>query len=97
VTNEGILVVIEVREVRNPEKFEAYQLGARQQIGTRGGTVIARGGTTLEGVPPSGALMVQHWPSEASFRAWQESEEYRPLREMRGTCADLCVVIVPMV
>ncbi|MET3620124.1 DUF1330 domain-containing protein [Burkholderia ambifaria] len=95
--NEEVLVVIEICAVSDPEKLKAYQLGARQQIGPRGGVVIARGGYTLEGSPPSGTLMVQRWPSEASFRAWQDSEEYLPLREMRRTCAELRIVIVPMV
>lgn len=95
--NEEVLVVIEIRAVSDAEKLKAYQLGAREQIGPRGGTVIARGGSTLEGNPPSGLLMVQRWPSEASFRAWQDSEEYLPLREMRRTCAELRIVVVPMV
>ncbi|KWK42829.1 hypothetical protein WT81_32415 [Burkholderia stagnalis] len=94
--NGEVLVVIEVRAVSDPEKLKAYQIGAREQIGPRGGVVIARGGSTIEGDPLSGPLMVQRWPSEASFRGWQESEEYRPLREMRQSAADVRIVVVPM-
>ena len=95
-SDAGVLVVVEVRAVRDLEQFKRYQAGAREQIGRYGGTVIARGGSRVEGDPPFGALMIQQWPSEQAFRAWQESEEYRPLCAIRRGCADLRISTVPL-
>ena len=92
----SVFVVVEIRSVDNADQFKAYQSGAREQIGTYGGIVIARGGSPVEGNPPFGALMIQKWPSEQAFRNWQESDEYKPLREMRRNCVDLRISIVPM-
>ena len=92
-----VLVVVEVRSVTDPEAMKTYQNGARQQIGAYGASVIARGGSTLEGAPAFGPLMVQRWPSEQAFRSWQDSEEYRPLRAVRESCADLRIAVIPLV
>jgi uncharacterized protein (DUF1330 family) len=92
----GVLVVVEVRSISDPEKFKQYQAGAREQIGRRGGRVLARGSTPFEGEPSFGAIMVQQWPSAEAFAQWQESEEYRPLREIRRSCADLRIATVPL-
>lgn len=91
-----VLVVVEIRSVKDPEALKSYQLGARQQIAAYGASVIARGGTTLEGLPPFGPLMVQRWPSEKAFRAWQASDDYRPLRALRKSCVDLRIAVVPL-
>lgn len=93
----GVLVVVEVRQVSDPDKFKAYQAGAREQIGRWGGRVVARGSTPVEGGLPFGPLLVQHWPSAQAFKAWQDSEEYRPLRALRQDCADLRIATVDLV
>ena len=91
----GVLVVVEVRSISDGEKFKAYQAGAREQIARWGGRVIARGGEPVPGEAPFSPLMIQAWPSARAFVDWQESEEYRPLREMRRACADLRMGILP--
>ena len=96
ISNENVLVIVEVAAVRDPAMLKSYQLRAREQIGRHGGAVLARGGSMLEGAP-FGPLLVQRWPSEQAFRAWQESAEYEPLRDLRRTCADLRIVVVPLV
>jgi uncharacterized protein (DUF1330 family) len=93
----GVLVVVEVRSISDPEKFKAYQAGAREQIARWGGRVVARGGSAAAGEQPFGPLMIQAWPSAQAFDAWQNSEEYRPLREIRRSCADLRMAVVPQV
>ncbi|WP_439590074.1 DUF1330 domain-containing protein [Hydrogenophaga sp.] len=95
--SNDVLVVVEIRSVHDPEALKAYQTGARQQIAEYGASVIARGGTTLEGAPAFGPLMVQRWPSEAAFRTWQSSENYRPLRAIREASADLRIAVIPLV
>lgn len=93
----GVLVVVEVAAISDPEQFKAYQAGAREQIGRWGGRVVARGSQAVEGSPPLAAVMVQHWPSADAFAAWQDSDEYRPLREIRQRCAQLRIATVPLV
>ncbi len=95
--NQEVLVVVEIRSVKDAEAMKTYQMGARQQIGAYGATVIARGGSTLEGAPAFGPLMVQRWPSEQAFRTWQDSDDYRPLRALRQSCADLRIAVIPLV
>jgi uncharacterized protein (DUF1330 family) len=90
-----VLVVIEIREVRDPAAFNEYQQGARAQFGGFGGSVFARGGAMFEG-EAFGPLMIQLWPSEAAFRAWQESEAYQPLLAKRQQAADMRMSIVPL-
>lgn len=95
-TDEGpVFVLVEVTAVRDPETYKAYQLGARAQIGPRGGVVLARGGQAREGTPPFGPVLLQRWPSRRAFVEWQESEDYRPLKAMRLGAVDLRITIVP--
>lgn len=96
-TESAVLVVVEVRSISDPERFKAYQAGAREQIACWGGRVAARGGMSVSGEEPFAPLMIQAWPSAQAFCAWQESDDYRPLREIRRSCADLRMAIVPLV
>lgn len=91
-----VYVIAEILAVRDEEGLNAYQQGARVQLPARGGLVVARGSKHFEG-PQSGAVMIQKWPSEEAFRAWQDSEEYRPLKEARLKAFDLRLVIVPAI
>ncbi|MGJ7546263.1 DUF1330 domain-containing protein [Variovorax sp. LT1R16] len=93
----AVMVVVEVRSISDPEHFKAYQAGAREQITRWGGRVAARGSAPVAGEHSFAPLMIQEWPSAKAFLAWQESEEYRPLREIRRACADLRMAMVPMV
>ena len=95
-TDEAVLVVTEILSVRNPEELKAYQAGARSQIAKNGGRVVARGGRNTE-AEAFGMLLIQVWPSERAFLDWQESEEYRPLRDLRRSCTDMRIAIVPLV
>lgn len=96
-SNNEVLVVVEIRLIHDAEAMKAYQTGARQQLAEYGASVIARGGATLEGTPAFGPLMVQRWPSEEAFRTWQGSDSYRPLRAIREACADLRIAVIPLV
>lgn len=93
-SDEGVLVIVEIAAVRDPAALKSYQLGAREQLGRYGATVLARGGSTVEGAP-FGPFLVQKWPSEQAFRAWQASAEYQPLRDLRRSCADLRIAVIP--
>jgi uncharacterized protein (DUF1330 family) len=89
-----IYVVIEISKVHDAAGLAEYQQGARAQMAARGGVVVARGGDAFAGDPPFGPLLIQKWPSRAAFTAWQESEEYQPLKDIRLHNADLRMAIV---
>lgn len=91
-----IYVITEILKVHDEEGLRNYQQGARAQLAERGGSVLARGSRALEGAEP-GAMMIQKWPSEEAFLAWQDSEEYRPLKEARLKAFDLRLIIVAAV
>lgn len=93
----SVLVVIETLRVSDREQFTAYQQQARQQVIDRGATLVARGAEAVEGPAPSGPLLIQRWQSAQAFRDWQESEEYRPLLELRRGAAEVRLTIVPEV
>jgi uncharacterized protein (DUF1330 family) len=92
--SDEIYVIVEVVKVHDPEGLAEYQKGARAQIGPRGGIVVGRGSETLFGDPPFGPLLIQKWPNREVFLEWQESEDYRPLKEIRERNAVMRLSIV---
>ena len=92
-----VFVIVEVQEVFDQQELTAYQAAARQQLLELGGVPIARGDAVFEGEPPARSLLIQKWPSEAAFRAWQESAAYRPLLERRKRAAKLRIAILPAI
>jgi uncharacterized protein (DUF1330 family) len=93
---DPVLIVAEVRVIYDEDAFRTYQLGARAQLRARGGEVLGRGTLMFEGEPAFGQLLVQRWPSEAAFREWQSSDEYRPLLELRNRAANIRIAIVAL-
>ncbi len=89
-----VLVVAELQRVHDAEGLKLYQQGARAQIARFGGVVLGRGDSCFEGSPSFENVLVQKWPSAEAFAAWQNSEDYRPLRETRQRCADMRIAIV---
>lgn len=96
-TSSEVLVVAELQRIHDPEGLRVYQEGARAQIARFGGVVLGRGGSSYEGTPPFERVLVQKWPSAEAFEAWQNSDDYRPLREHRQRCADMRIAIVPYI
>lgn len=96
-TKQGILVVVEVTKIHDPDSLAAYQGEARKQLAARGAILLGRGGAAFEGDPVAGTVLVQQWGSAQAFRDWQDSEEYRPLREQRRKAADIRILIVDAV
>lgn len=91
----SVIVIIEVQEVIDEAAHLAYREQARVQLLERGAELIGRGGTLFEGQPAAGsAVLVQRWPSEEAFRAWQASPEYAPLRAIREKAARIRILIV---
>jgi uncharacterized protein (DUF1330 family) len=94
-TDDPVLVVIEILAVRDSEMLKTYQLAARTQLQARGARVLARGGSLFEGAPPFVDAMVQLWPSASAFESWQSSSDYAPYKAMRQRAVDLRMLVLP--
>ena len=89
-----VFVVVEVVSVEDTEGLRAYSRRASELIGSFGGEVLGQGGTPVDGEPGFAPLVIQRWPSEGAFRAWLDSEAYRPLNKIRLASATMRVAIV---
>ena len=66
--------------VEDPEGLKTYIIRrASERIGSFGGALVAQGEIPIDGEPGFAPLAIQRWPSEAAFRAWLDSDAYRPL------------------
>jgi len=72
-------------EVTDPVAFEDYRQRVPATIAAYGGRYLARGGKTevLEGDWSPKRCVLLEFPSLAQFKAWWNSAEYQPLRELR--------------
>lgn len=79
------LVIVEV-EIQDPAAFEEYRKAAPATVAAFGGKYLARGATgeTLEGDAPSRRLTIIQFDNLAQAKAWYDSPQYRPLREIRA-------------
>jgi uncharacterized protein (DUF1330 family) len=72
-------------EVTDPVGFEEYRSAVSPLIAAYGGSYVARGGAVdaLEGDWAPKRLTILKFDSVAQAKAWYESPEYRPLRDLR--------------
>ncbi len=94
--NSAVFVVIEVVSVNDPAEFKTYIQRASALIGPLGGELVAQWGLPIEGELGFAPLVIQRWPSEATFRAWLDSEAYQPLNKIRLASATMRVAIIPI-
>lgn len=83
-------------EVTYPKGFEEYRRLVGPQVARYGGKYLVRGGAieTVEGDWAPKRLVILEFDSVARLKRWYESEDYRPLREMRHRTAASNAVIV---
>jgi uncharacterized protein (DUF1330 family) len=83
-------------EVTDPALYEEYRRQVAATITQYGGRFIVRGGATevLEGAFRPGRVVILEFASVEQAKAWWDSPEYRPLRELRqrASTGDLFVV-----
>jgi uncharacterized protein (DUF1330 family) len=77
-------VVANVR-VEDPERYAEYVAQVPATIERYGGRFLARAGRAerLEGAVEPARFVVLEFPSYEAAKAWYESDEYRPLLELR--------------
>lgn len=82
-------------EVTDPVRFEEYRRGVSAAIAAHGGTYVARGGAVeaLEGDAPT-RLTIIRFDSVAQAKAWYNSPEYRPLKDLRKKTTNSKLLIV---
>jgi len=83
-------------EVTDPAGYDEYRKGVPATIAAHGGRYLARGGAVqvLEGDWIPRRAVILEFPSLERARAWYDSPEYRPLREMRARASDSRLVII---
>ena len=83
-------------EVTDPAGFEEYRKQVPGTVEKYGGKFLVRGGQmqTLEGDWKPNRIVVTEFLSIEDARRWYDSEEYRPLKELRLRTARGSVVLV---
>ena len=79
-----------------PEQLAEYRERNTDAVARHGGRFIVRGGPheTLEGKWAPVRLVIMEFPDMDAARAWYESDEYAPLRELRQSASDTDIVVV---
>ena len=88
-------VIVDI-EVTDPVRYAAYKELAQVAVAAYGGKYLARGGQTevLEGNWQPKRLVVLEFASVAQAKAWADSPEYRPARELRHQSATSRMVVI---
>jgi uncharacterized protein (DUF1330 family) len=83
-------------EVTDPVTWAEYLKAGPAVIAAHGGSYLARGGAieVIEGDWAPKRLTILKFDNAAKARAWIESPEYRPLREIRHKAAKSNILIV---
>ncbi|WP_299198734.1 DUF1330 domain-containing protein [uncultured Amphritea sp.] len=87
--------IVNILRIRDHEKFNEYVAGHIPTIEKFGGKFLVKGdsGEILEGCWESNLMVVHEFPSIEQFKEWYNSEEYRPWKELRQSCADVNVIL----
>ena len=83
-------------EVTDPVGYDEYKKRVSAVIAAHGGRYLARGGASevLEGTWRPKRSAIIEFPDLASMKAFWESPEYRPLREIRERSAKSNLVVI---
>ena len=82
--------------VNNPENYKEYVSKVKSVVEKFGGEYLIRGGemNIIEGVWPNERNIVIKFPSREKAMEWYNSEEYKPIRQIRHDNAVSNSVIV---
>ena len=88
-------VVVDIT-VNDPETYATYRDLAPATVALYGGRYLARGGVaeTLEGTWAPTRLVILEFPNIEQAKAWVDSPEYAPARELRHRTAQSEMVVI---
>lgn len=91
-----VAYVINDMEVTDPQRLEEYKKLSPATVAQYGGRFLARGGNTevFEGSWTPKRLVILEFPSVAQAKAWVNSPEYAPAREIRQQASRSNIVVV---
>jgi uncharacterized protein (DUF1330 family) len=89
-------VIADVRAVRDQDALIEYRRRNTDAVANHGGRFVVRGGAAevLEGTWDTLRMVVIEFPDTDAARAWWESEEYAPLKQMRRDASDTNILLV---
>ena len=89
-------VIADVRTVRDQDALVEYRRRNTDAVAHHGGRFLIRGGDSalLEGEWPTRRVVLIEFPDAAAARAWWESAEYAPLKELRRAASDTNILLV---
>jgi uncharacterized protein (DUF1330 family) len=89
-------VIAVVTRAWDEDKLAEYRRRNTDAVAAHGGRFIARGGEleTLEGDWSPPRIVVIEFPDRDAARAWYESADYAPLRELRRQASDTDIVLL---
>lgn len=87
--------IVQILGIRDPEQFARYVAGHAPSIEKYGGRFVVKGSPAevLEGTWPGSRVVVHEFPNIEQFRAWYYSDDYRPWKQLRQSCADVNVIV----
>jgi uncharacterized protein (DUF1330 family) len=93
-TNTPVYVLMDV-EIKDRVKFFEYVEGHLPSFRQYGGKLLFRSNdmTVIEGNWSPKLFVVHEWPSEESFRQWEESKEYAPWKKLRHEAMEVNMVL----
>ena len=80
-------VIADVRAVRDQDALGEYRRRNTDAVANHGGRF-------LEGEWPTQRVVLIEFPDAGAARAWWESEEYAPLKELRRAASDTNILLV---
>ena len=91
----AVYAVVNVR-VTDPDRYAEYRAKAPDSISHYGGKYLARGGAVevLEGNWDPQRLVILEFESMERFHEWYDSQEYAPLKQLRGEASATEFVVV---
>lgn len=89
-------LLVDVREVKDPDKLAAYRSGVLETVTAHGGRYRVLGGPAevLEGEWPIGMPVIVEFPSRAAAEEWYHSDAYKPLLELRLQATDGAALLI---
>jgi len=87
--------IVNILKIHDQETFDEYVVGHIPSIERFGGKFLVKGdrGEVLEGGWESNLIVIHEFPSIGQFKAWYYSDDYRPWKELRQSCADVNVML----